>query len=45
MDKAIVLYEMKHPALLPNDHKISRLITQEAHSNQNENKELDLASS
>ena len=45
MDKAIVSYEAKHPALLPHDHKISRLITQEAHSSQNENKELDLASS
>ena len=31
MDKAIVSYEAKHPALLPLDHKISRLITQEAH--------------
>lgn len=31
MDKAIVSYETKHPALLPHDHKISRLITQEAH--------------
>ena len=31
MDKAIVSYETKHPAMLPHDHKISRLITQEAH--------------
>ena len=31
MDKAIVSYETKHPVLLPHDHKISRLITQEAH--------------
>lgn len=31
MDKAIVFFETKHPALLPHDHKISRLITQEAH--------------
>ena len=31
MDKVIVSYETKHPALLPHDHKISRLITQEAH--------------
>ena len=31
MDKAIVSYETKHPALLPHDHKISRLIMQEAH--------------
>ena len=31
MDKAIVSYETKHPALLPHGHKISRLITQEAH--------------
>ena len=45
MDKAIVSYEMKHPALLPHDHKISPLITQEAQSSQNENKVLDLASS
>ena len=29
MDKAIVSYETKHPALLPHDHKISRLIMQE----------------
>ena len=31
MDKAIVSYETKHPALLPHDHKISHLIMQEAH--------------
>ena len=31
MNKAIVSYETKHPALLPHDHKISRLITREAH--------------
>ena len=31
VDKAIVSYETKHPALLPHDHKISRLIVQEAH--------------
>ena len=31
MDKAIASYETKHPALLPHDHKISYLITQEAH--------------
>ena len=31
MDKAIVSYETKHPALLPHDHKISRLIMKEAH--------------
>ena len=27
VDSGIVSYEKKHPALLPNDHKISRLIT------------------
>ena len=31
MHKAIMSYETKHPALLPHDHKICRLITQEAH--------------
>ena len=31
VDKAIVSHETKHPVLLPHDHKISRLITQEAH--------------
>ena len=31
VDKAIVSYETKHPALLPHDHTISRLIVQEAH--------------
>ena len=31
MHKAIVSYETKHSALLPDDHKISHLITQEAH--------------
>ena len=31
MDRAIVSYETKHLALLLHDHKISRLITQEAH--------------
>lgn len=55
MDKAIVSYETKHPALLPHDHKVSRLITQEAyqcehhrgdnHSSKNESKVLDLTSS
>lgn len=55
MDSAIVSYETKHPALLPNDHKISRLIMQEVHqcghpwscnhSRQDKSKVLDLASS
>ena len=31
MDKAIVSYATTHPMLLLHDHKISRLITQEAH--------------
>ena len=49
-----MLYETKHPALLPHDHEISRLITGSPsmwtprggnNSSQNENKVLDLASS
>ena len=31
VDNALVSYETKHPALLPYDHRISRLITEEAH--------------
>ena len=30
-DKALVLYETRHPVLLPRDHWISRLIVQHAH--------------
>ena len=30
-DKALVSYETRHPALLPRDHRISRLIVQHAH--------------
>ena len=32
VDKAIVTYEEKHPALLPSDHRISRLITSHMHT-------------
>eukprot|EP00794_Sanderia_malayensis_P001985 gene1985-2252_t len=31
VDKAIVSYETRHPALLPNDHRISLLITRYVH--------------
>ena len=31
VDNALVSYERKHPALLPYKHKVSRLITEEAH--------------
>ena len=31
MDKVIVSYETRHPALLPNDHRISLLITRHMH--------------
>ena len=31
VDDAVVSYETKHPALLPYHHKMSRLITEEAH--------------
>ena len=33
VDKAIVSYETRHPALLPNDHRISLLITRHVHKN------------
>ena len=31
VDKAIVSYDMKHPVLLPNEHRISLLITRQVH--------------
>ena len=31
VDKAIVFYETRHPTLLPNDHRISLLITRYVH--------------
>jgi hypothetical protein len=31
VDNAVVSYETKHPVLLPYSHRVSRLITEEAH--------------